>query len=240
MIILITRSFPFNFILSLCVIFPLSLFLTKGKYALSMLTELPIDMKKHTPFNERLFRFLRRHCFRVRKNTGKWLVINVGFHIFVNALAQGCATYWLFHRSTYHGNAVGEQFGDNFEDFPFTISCGDYLENRTLNGILDYKKLFDGCYVITAGGFGEINYFFLIYVAIFLINLVFGIFWNSRIRDSVKGVDSLLPLINYKLKDLLAQKRNRRLNHEVILIFPKERIPIRPETFKSLDFKRQV
>ena len=57
----------------------------------------------------------------------------------------------------------------------------------------------------------------------FLINLIFGIFWNSRIRDSVKGANSLLPSINYKLRDLLAQKRNRRLNHEVILIFPKER-----------------
>ena len=180
--------YPYNLIISLCTVFPISLCLTEVKYALFLLTEIPTGIEKPSVFNERLLRFLRKYCCRMRSGRGKWLFIHIAYHVSINAISNGFSAYLFFHRSLSraalcrvdagddddHSEAV-DKFGDNFDDFAFKISCAEYLSNRTLNGFWDYKRLYDGCYISTAGSCGDRHT--LYFVCATAVNVFFGIYW---------------------------------------------------------------
>ena len=127
---------PYNVIASVCAILPISLVLTEVRYALYLLLEIPTDIEKPTPFNQRLICFLRKILSKVKDNIGRALILNSAYHMLVYTVVQGFSSYWFFYRSLkYQGLSHREHlrlmrldFGDDFGDFfNFNTSCRQYL-----------------------------------------------------------------------------------------------------------------
>ena len=100
------------------------------------------------------------------------------------------------------------------------------FSNHNLNGIMDYKKLFDGCYVFTMGGCGDHPYLFYYFFLFSIINFCFALFWNIRTSNSIKCITfdhGAFEQVDCKLKDLRSQTRNWRKGHEVVIEFAEEK-----------------
>ena len=126
---------PYNLLASICAVLPISLVVTEVKYALFLLLEIPIDITKPTPYNQRLVQFLRKVIWMIRDYKGWALIVNTSYHLLVYAVVQGFSCYWFFYRSlTFKGLTHEEHiklmrinFEDNFGDFiNFNTSCSDY------------------------------------------------------------------------------------------------------------------
>ena len=126
---------PYNLLGSICAILPISLVVTEVKYTLFLLLEIPIDITKPTPYNQRLVQFLRKVIWMVRDNKGWALIVNTSYHLVVYAIVQGFSCYWFFYRShTFmrlnheeHIKLMRLNFEDNFGDIiSFNTSCSDY------------------------------------------------------------------------------------------------------------------
>ena len=96
----------------------------------------------------------------------------------------------------------------------------DFYSENTLESFRDYKKLYDGCYVFTTGGCGDHNYLFFYFIFMSIFNFCFGVFWNIRTRSSIKMVGYVLEKVDCKISSLNDQAYNKKLKHEVLLIFP--------------------
>ena len=127
---------PYNVVVSVAAIFPMSLFLTEIKYALYLLMEMPVSIQKPSSLNKGLVKKIHVLYEKIGLNKGKALLVNSSYQVFVYALSQCLSCYWFFFRSlTYEGLAhadhiktMSESFEDNFDhNFAFNISCRQYL-----------------------------------------------------------------------------------------------------------------
>ena len=127
---------PYNVVVSMAAIFPMSLCLTDIRYALYLLMEMPVSIQKPSSFNKGLVKKIHGLYEKIGVNKGKALIVNLSYHLFVYALSQCLSCYWFFFRSlTYKGlthadhiRTMSESFEDKFDqNFDFNISCRKYL-----------------------------------------------------------------------------------------------------------------